>query len=93
MITIWKYTLNVTDSFSIEMPVNARILCVQTQDDEPVLWAIVNPESPTEVRAFSIYCTGQPDLEMAGKSYIGTFQLLLGEFVGHLFENLDVSKI
>lgn len=69
------------------MPEKAKILNVQIQGNELVLWAEVNPKNEVEERLIEIVGTGGPlnDLKPAQKrNYINTFQL--GWFVGHVFE-------
>jgi hypothetical protein len=88
MKTIWKYKFNISDNILIEMPKGAEILTVQTQDGEPCIWALVDTEQKTIVdRHFELYGTGHPFTETE-KKYIGSFQLLEGQLVFHLFERL-----
>lgn len=87
-LRIYKYPFNVQDEIRIEMPKDASILTIQAQDEVPCIWAIVDIEQPTiEVRRFRLFGTGHPmDIEPALSRYIGTFQLLGGRFIGHLFD-------
>jgi hypothetical protein len=87
MECIYKYDLEVTDSQIIKMPVDAKIIAVQTQREKPRLWAIVdvNNINITEGRRIAVYGTGQPHKTIGGK-YIGTFQLANGNLVFHVFE-------
>lgn len=50
MKTIYKYPLQVTDIQKILMPVYAQILSVQAQNNQLVLWAVVETEAPTTHR-------------------------------------------
>lgn len=86
--TIWKFELAVNDRNNIKMPVGAEILTVQVQNEAPCIWAMVEPDSGTEVRHFRTFGTGHEIPDGAGQSYkyIGTYQLMDGQFVGHLFE-------
>jgi len=81
---IWKFPFDVEDDLSIAMPKNSEIVDVQVQGEQPCIWAICNSDESYEKRRFVIVGTGHP-LGIIGK-YIGTFQLLGGSFVGHLFE-------
>lgn len=88
MKTIWKFPLGNGDSQRIEMPKNAAILTVQTQDGHACIWAIVDIDdgSETEMRTFEIYGTGQPlreDKDIA-RPYVATIQQ--PPFVWHIFE-------
>jgi len=85
---VFKYTIPVADIFEIEMPQKSSILTVQEQYGQPHIWALCNPDAPTETRAFRLVGTGHPIRYDVGIDYIyiGTFQLQRGSFVGHLFE-------
>jgi len=90
--TIWKFPLKVTDGQNISMPVGSEILTVQTQNEEPCLWALVDPKATTEIRFFEIFGTGHPvgyDMGVSRK-YISTFQLRGGALVFHVFEYTGV---
>ena len=84
---IYKYPFEVTGLVKIAMPANAQILTVQTQHETPCIWAIVDTEHTMETRTFHVFGTGHSlDIDLLRSKYIGTFQLLNGQFVGHLFE-------
>lgn len=86
MKTIWKYSLVVEDDQVIKMPKWAKPLCVQVQDNEPKMWVEVDTEQTThlESRRFATRGTGHPlpDYE----TYLGTYQLLGGDLIFHVFE-------
>ena len=86
MNAVWKYTLNTEDNLEIDLPVGSKILSVQEQFGEPQMWVLVNPDNPVyETRKFRLAGTGHP-IKESDISFIGTFQLYGGSFVGHLFE-------
>ncbi len=74
------------------MPIGAKILTVQTQNDIPCLWALVDPQAETEGRNIEIFGTGHPVLSDLGtaREYIGTFQMHNGTLVFHVFEYTGV---
>lgn len=82
---IFKYLVPVEDRFEVELPFGATVLCVQTQQERPYIWAKVVPGHETEKRAFRVFGTGHT-MPGNGLKYIGTFQLHGGGFIGHLFE-------
>jgi hypothetical protein len=84
-MTIWKYPFAVHDVVEIEMPIRAKVLTVQVQAQVPCLWALVHESHDVEVRRFRIYGTGHPINHLIG-SYVGTFQLVGGGLVFHVFE-------
>jgi len=84
MKRIYKYPVPIDDKFVIQMPSGAFILTVQMQKSEPQIWALVDPDKPLTNKTFYLYGTGmevKPDLV-----YVGTFQMLGGSLVYHLFE-------
>ena len=88
MDTIFKYPIPVNNRFSLKLPKGAEILTVQEQQDNPKIWALVNSENETETRNFVLVGTGYSIEEKDSLNYIGTFQLLNGRFIGHLFEKM-----
>ena len=89
--SIFKYTLETTDSQIINIPKDAEILTIQTQFEEPQLWALVNPENEIVERYIEIFGTGHPvycDMGIERK-YIATYQLSGGNYVFHAFERLS----
>ena len=87
MKTIWKFPLQVTDEQFVEMPPGSEILCVQTQRETPTLWARVNESNrPNVFKTIIIVGTGHKVPEKANLLYVGTFQIMDGSFVGHVFE-------
>ncbi len=85
MTRIYKYILETTDLQEIVMPVGAEILCVQTQNDTPCVWARVNPEALTCSRKFLIFGTGH-DISVDPGRCVGTYQLSGGSLIFHLYE-------
>lgn len=85
---IYKFPLEVVDFQEVQMPQDSEILCVQTQNNKPCIWAKVDVEKVDVVKKLCIYGTGQKVnyLEQKESRYIGTFQLMNGDFVMHLFE-------
>lgn len=83
---IFKWTLAVTDTQTLELPQGAGILTVQVQGDMPQLWALCNENATTkERRHIAIYGTGNPMPDEPG-DYLATFQMHGGALVFHAFE-------
>lgn len=76
--TIWKFALGD----DIEMPAGAAIVQVSKQNGAPTLWAVVDPDAPTETRAFEVLGTGWPFPPAA--AYVGTW--FSEPFVWHVVE-------
>lgn len=87
MEAIWKVQLQCADKQWVSLPQGAKVLCVETQRDEPCMWFITpKVEAPVmELRPFAIYGTGHQHESIDGE-YVGTFQLQGGVLVFHVFE-------
>lgn len=84
---IWKFGLIVTDYQEVTMPQGAQLLCVQTQGDQPQLWALVDETSLSYCRrTVAMYGTGNPLPSGDLGKYIGTFQMHGGALVFHAFD-------
>lgn len=82
--TVWK--VEITPGATVELPAGFQILTVQTQNNVPCLWAIVDADkSQKEVVHLNIYGTGHLMPDEPGR-YVGTFQIDDGMFVFHVFE-------
>jgi hypothetical protein len=95
MQVIYKYKIFTEDSLirnqgiaSVDMPKKAKILCVQMQDSQPYIWAIVDPEEKTEVRKIRIIGTGWKMEKIEGE-YLDTVQQ--GPLVWHIFDQTEIS--
>ena len=90
---IWKYPVPVTDLFEVEMPIGAEVITVQMQGGAPYMWALVDSNRELETRFFRVAGTGNPlpdTMDLFG--YLGTFQMLGGQLVWHLFERPPESE-
>ena len=83
MKTIWKYELNAEGKQEIQLPLGAKFLTVQIQNDKPCLWALVDTEVPKITETILIFGTGHA---VTGEGeYLGTYQLHGGILVFHVF--------
>jgi hypothetical protein len=84
---IWKYKIMYeVNEFIAFLPVGAKILHVDVQQNKPYFWALVDENQDLLERTFCVYDTGQHiDLPVEKLTYIGTFTLNDGDYVGHLF--------
>lgn len=91
MRTIWKWPLPYDVDFTLDMPKGAQILTAETQYagsprlEAMTMWALVDPEAPTEPRRFRLGGTGGPLPDDPGQ-HVGTCQLNGGDLVFHVFE-------
>lgn len=84
MNAVWKYTLQGPVTM-LEMPLGAKVLSLQVQDNQPQIWALVDPAQFKVKRTFLAVPTGG-EFESAGMKYVGTFQINNGSLVFHIFE-------
>jgi hypothetical protein len=86
---IWRFPINAEKQTEVEIPIDAVILCVQTKDGVPCIWAEVDIDAPKEKRTFEIFGTGH-EIPFAHRKYIGTFQVgsIMGTLVFHVYERL-----
>ncbi len=84
MKTIWKYSMDQPDC-TFDMPWNAKVLCVQVQNEIPQLWVLIDPSEYKIPTRFKTYGTGHDIPDNAG-IYIGTFQMFRGRLVFHVFQ-------
>lgn len=88
MKRVYKYPVEIADVQTILLPIGAQILSVQEQNGNAYLWAIVNPDTDSEPRRFRLYETGHNIETENLLKFVGTFQLLGGRLVFHLFEEV-----
>lgn len=86
---IFKYQLEKTDNQFIGMPQGAEILCIQVQNEKPCIWALCDPDKPISQRLFVTFGTNGYLPETIYRKYIGTYQLIGGKLVFHVFEVLQ----
>jgi len=93
--SILKFQLDQTDTQTLQMPKDAVILSLQVQNDNPVLYALVNPapdfefeeneNADKESRTFRLFETAE-DFDDDNLIFIGTVMLEFGKYVLHVFE-------
>lgn len=82
---IYKYPFLIGDIFEIEMPEDAVILWLASQNNIQYIWALVEIDKPKIKRTFRIYGTGYDfELDDNSYSYIGSFNDHI--FIWHVFE-------
>jgi hypothetical protein len=85
-VRIWKFPFQITDEFTLQMPQGARVLHVDMQHDIPCLWALVDATRPKTSRSFRVVGTGNPFRDALNLRHVGTFQMMGGGLVWHVFE-------
>ena len=85
--SIWKFKLSGEVSQKISIPKEAKILSVEIQHNEMVVYAMVNTTiKETEQRKFRIIGTGDTtDASINNYVFLGTVLMADGEYVFHVF--------
>jgi hypothetical protein len=83
MTTIFKHPLTA-GSNDLMLPAGSKVLTVQMQHGEPVLWALVDPAQPKRCHTINVYGTGHAMPADPGK-YVATFQMDGGSLIWHAF--------
>ena len=87
MLKVFKYDLPIDNYSEISMPKDSQILSIQTQKENPVIWALVDPSAKMITRKFRFAGTGHPILHDKQELYHhGSFQMACGALVFHVFE-------
>lgn len=84
---IYKYQVELAPEFSLSLKENFSILCLQVQNDVPYLWIEVSPAADQMTVEFSLRVTGKQFDQGDDETYVGSFLLNEGAFVGHLYHN------
>lgn len=85
MKTIWKYQLKTIDQF-IRMPAGSKLLSVQIQHGHPQLWVLCDPNARLTPRRVRVYGTGHTVDSSVPGEFVGTYQLMDGALVFHVFD-------
>jgi hypothetical protein len=88
MRTIWKYPLQPSSHFSLDLPKGAEFLHVADQRGAPAMWFRVDSEAETERQHFAVVGTGHPtpdDAEGDVWWHLGSFAMEGGSLMWHLF--------
>lgn len=85
MRTVYKYGFAIQDDVTLTLPRDAEILHVDAQGAVPCVWALVDTTADEVDRRFLLAGTGHP-LPDDGLTHVGSFQMVGGALVFHLFE-------
>lgn len=89
MKTIYKYQIPTARKFDLDLPDDYKILSVQIQNEEPVMWALIDTENRIKKEYFQLILTGSNINNVENLSYIDSFQVSRydGIFIFHLFKD------
>ena len=85
MKVVYKYKIPIQDYISLSLPVNAKIIKFDSQNNDPYIWVLVTLEKELEERKFRLAGTGH-DIRENNLKYIDTTIMHDGQLVWHLFE-------
>lgn len=91
--TVYKYAEILADTVTLDLPVGARVLRVETARhrtqarDALVFWAQVDRDVPTERRTFRVFGTGHDMPDDVALEHVAT--VMDGPFVWHVFEEIS----
>ncbi len=87
---VFKYPLEVMSGVqTLDIPEDAAILHIGSQDDKIMMWYEVNPAEDIKQSHFRVYATGEPIQKYSTKwgdeypDHLGTVQM--GKFVWHVY--------
>ena len=71
---IWKFDIELDKDFTLELREYYRILSIANQEStgSPVMWVLIDPNSPVLNVRFKTYWTGTFILDCDNWDYIGT---------------------
>lgn len=87
MRTIYKYSLVFEDWQIVQMPIGAKILSFAEQNEQPVIWALVDPNAPVVEYRVRMVGTGH-SFDHRGLKNVGTAQFQSGVRMFHLYIGL-----
>lgn len=82
---IFKYKLEFMARQNVVLPETHKILSIQSQNNEIVIWALVDDNSDNTMIIIDIFLTGEK-IQTAAREYLSTVQC--GDMVYHLFKYL-----
>ncbi|MFA6711118.1 MAG: hypothetical protein WCS33_00170 [Candidatus Caldatribacteriota bacterium] len=87
MKRVFKYPLVMMDRNTIVLPKGSKILSVESQKDDIVVYAIVDDSVSTEVEehVFLIRGTGHPADDVDGYDFLNTVKLYGDTLIFHIF--------
>lgn len=89
---IWKYPLAFEEIQDVKMPAGSMVVHVAEQQEQIVLWALVDTAAPLEVRRFKLAGTGH-EVPSDGEvfPYLGTAVMSNG-YVWHVFDVPEIGS-
>lgn len=87
---IFKYQMPVLEEFTMILPKGAQIIRVQDQGGMFWMWAVVNTNTPEEIRKFRAFKTGAKIPDGLVLEYIGFCAIFVQMELGlYIFEEIN----
>lgn len=92
---VHKQEIPIAEKFTVAMPQNAKVLKVEEQWEKVVIWYMFHPSDYENMHRheFVMGVTGHEFNIPNDDTYVGTFMLDGGSFVGHLFHLGSVGAV
>lgn len=86
-LEIWKFPIpfNIPNPIPMSMPRDAQILHADVQNDEPMVWAMVDTKAPSVTHHVSMFGTGH-NIRFDPGRHVGSFLVEGGTYVFHVFD-------
>ena len=81
--TVWKFPIPYDDEFTVKLPVDAKIVHLDSQLSGLYMWAIITDET-TYIKDRSFYLRGTGHYIPEDAEYVGT--IMDNPMVWHIFE-------
>ena len=87
MKRIYKYPIEIRDEQTISVPKDSKILAIQTQNEQLVVYALVDiNQKEMQTIEIRIFGTGHDlDINMTSWTYLGTVMTYHDKLVWHIF--------
>jgi hypothetical protein len=83
---MWKYVLAPEDEQEINVRVGARVLSVEEQREDIVLYVMLDPNEPKEKAAVWVVGTGHDvPVGVTASMFVGTAKMYGGNLMFHIF--------
>lgn len=85
MRRVFKYQLLTVTEQSVSIPGLVQALHIDVQSGTVCMWCLVDDAKPTQAYTVITHGTGHNADDTTDAQYVGSYMLLNGQFVGHVF--------
>lgn len=92
MQTIYKYQLSLQNEQALKLPLGAKILSVDNQNEQLVLWALVDPNQKIQTKTIiMVFVTGQEVVLFETTKFLNTVLFENGRLIFHVFMECEIQ--